>query len=220
MKADPYFIVLFCPIFDIVMFCTFRVMDMWTLHGVCVQLVCNIHVDAVLRSVFMFVFQYFMKLLDVLVFSCLVIAGIMYLMFDEYETRMDHFRHLNELAFLIINMWSANYVSIHLSISVFICMSVVYPCVYISVDLYVSVISLYPLYIYWYYFKTALKYAYISHRLEESLRPVKLRRVVLGYDCRDNWTEFRFDLSLNYRLPGVIANYSENKPTLVSFGVI
>lgn len=49
------------------------------------------------------------------------------------------------------------------------------------------------------------------------MRPVKLRRVVLGYDCRESWTEFRFDLALNYRLPGVIANYSENKPTLVSF---
>uniref|UniRef100_A0A0N7ZA09 DNA 3'-5' helicase n=2 Tax=Scylla olivacea TaxID=85551 RepID=A0A0N7ZA09_SCYOL len=55
----------------------------------------------------------------------------------------------------------------------------------------------------------------VFHKLEESLRPVKLQRVVLGYDCRDNWTEFRFDLSLNYRLSGVITNYSENKPTLV-----
>ncbi|XP_050717948.1 uncharacterized protein LOC126999409 [Eriocheir sinensis] len=55
----------------------------------------------------------------------------------------------------------------------------------------------------------------VYHKLEESLRPVKLRRVVLGYDCRESWTEFRFDLALNYRLPGVIANYSDNKPTLV-----
>ena len=55
----------------------------------------------------------------------------------------------------------------------------------------------------------------LCYRLEESLRPVKLRRIVLGYDCRDNWTEFRFDLSLNYRLSSVITNYSDNKPTLV-----
>ncbi|XP_071524400.1 uncharacterized protein [Panulirus ornatus] len=55
----------------------------------------------------------------------------------------------------------------------------------------------------------------VSHRLEESLRPVSLRRVVLGYDCRESWTEFRFDISLTYRLPSVIATYSNNKPTLV-----
>ncbi|XP_047479905.1 probable ATP-dependent DNA helicase HFM1 [Penaeus chinensis] len=55
----------------------------------------------------------------------------------------------------------------------------------------------------------------VTHRLEESLRPVKLRRVVLGYDCLESWSEFRFDLSLTYALATVIATYSENKPTLV-----
>ncbi|XP_037800665.1 probable ATP-dependent DNA helicase HFM1 [Penaeus monodon] len=55
----------------------------------------------------------------------------------------------------------------------------------------------------------------VTHKLEESLRPVKLRRVVLGYDCPESWSEFRFDLSLTYALASVIATYSENKPTLV-----
>ncbi|KAK4325049.1 hypothetical protein Pmani_004359 [Petrolisthes manimaculis] len=55
----------------------------------------------------------------------------------------------------------------------------------------------------------------VSHKLGENLRPVKLRRVVMGYNCRDSWSEFRFDLSLNYKLASVIATYSDNKPTLV-----
>ncbi|KAK7086950.1 ATP-dependent DNA helicase MER3 [Halocaridina rubra] len=55
----------------------------------------------------------------------------------------------------------------------------------------------------------------VARKLEETLRPVKLRRVVLGYDCRENWSEFRFEISLNYKLPSVIATYSSNKPTLV-----
>ncbi|CAL4081527.1 unnamed protein product, partial [Meganyctiphanes norvegica] len=52
-------------------------------------------------------------------------------------------------------------------------------------------------------------------KLDESLRPVKLRRVVLSYPCQEIWSEFRFEISLNYRLPSVIATYSEGKPTLV-----
>ncbi|XP_042885950.1 probable ATP-dependent DNA helicase HFM1 [Penaeus japonicus] len=55
----------------------------------------------------------------------------------------------------------------------------------------------------------------VTHKLEESLRPVKLRRVVLGYDCPESWSEFRFDLSLTYALATVVATHSENKPTLV-----
>ena len=50
-------------------------------------------------------------------------------------------------------------------------------------------------------------------RIDESHRPVRLRRVVLGY--HDANSEFKFDLSLNYRLSGVIQCYSDQKPTLV-----
>ncbi len=50
-------------------------------------------------------------------------------------------------------------------------------------------------------------------RIDESHRPVRLRRVVLGYP--DASTEFKFDLSLNYRISSAIQCYSEQKPTLV-----
>ena len=52
-------------------------------------------------------------------------------------------------------------------------------------------------------------------RMDDSCRPVKLRKVVLSYPCSDNMSEFRFDLMLSYRLANVILNYSELKPTLV-----
>lgn len=42
---------------------------------------------------------------------------------------------------------------------------------------------------------------------------MRLRRVVLGY--QDASSDFKFDLSLNYRLSGVIHCYSDQKPTLV-----
>ena len=51
--------------------------------------------------------------------------------------------------------------------------------------------------------------------MDDSYRPVKLRKVVIGYSCNENTTNFKFDLSLNYKLSGIIHTYSENKPTLV-----
>ncbi|XP_022085821.1 probable ATP-dependent DNA helicase HFM1 [Acanthaster planci] len=55
----------------------------------------------------------------------------------------------------------------------------------------------------------------VYHRIDECHRPVKLRKVVLSYPCSERQSEFRFDLSLNYRLSGVIHTYSDQKPTLV-----
>ncbi|XP_068236442.1 probable ATP-dependent DNA helicase HFM1 [Palaemon carinicauda] len=55
----------------------------------------------------------------------------------------------------------------------------------------------------------------LFHTLEERLRPVKLQRIVLCYDCHESWSDFRFEISLNYKLPSVIATYSNNKPTLI-----
>jgi len=52
-------------------------------------------------------------------------------------------------------------------------------------------------------------------RMDDSCRPVKLRKVVLGYPCSDAMSEFRFDLMLSYRLANVVLTYSELKPTLV-----
>ncbi|KAI4874988.1 hypothetical protein NFI96_017657 [Prochilodus magdalenae] len=51
--------------------------------------------------------------------------------------------------------------------------------------------------------------------MDESHRPVKLRKVVLGFPCGNNQNEFRFDLSLSYKMAGIIQTYSDQKPTLV-----
>ncbi|XP_070123403.1 probable ATP-dependent DNA helicase HFM1 [Equus caballus] len=52
-------------------------------------------------------------------------------------------------------------------------------------------------------------------KMDERHRPVKLRKVVLGFPCTSNQTEFKFDLSLNYKISTVIQTYSDQKPTLV-----
>ncbi|XP_070701535.1 probable ATP-dependent DNA helicase HFM1 [Pempheris klunzingeri] len=51
--------------------------------------------------------------------------------------------------------------------------------------------------------------------IDESHRPVKLRKVVLGFPCSPNQTEFKFDLSLNYKMANIIQTYSDQKPALV-----
>ncbi|XP_023576115.1 probable ATP-dependent DNA helicase HFM1 isoform X2 [Octodon degus] len=52
-------------------------------------------------------------------------------------------------------------------------------------------------------------------KMDESHRPVKLQKVVLGFPCSSNQTEFKFDLTLNYKVASVIQTYSDQKPTLV-----
>ncbi|XP_059584027.1 probable ATP-dependent DNA helicase HFM1 isoform X3 [Alligator mississippiensis] len=52
-------------------------------------------------------------------------------------------------------------------------------------------------------------------KIDENFRPVKLRKVVLGFPCSGNQTEFKFDLTLNYKIASVIQTYSEQKPALV-----
>ncbi|KAM7326644.1 hypothetical protein ACRRTK_015122 [Alexandromys fortis] len=52
-------------------------------------------------------------------------------------------------------------------------------------------------------------------RMDESHRPVKLQKVVLGFPCGSSQTEFKFDLALNYKVYSVIRTYSDQKPTLV-----
>ncbi|NXG69577.1 HFM1 helicase, partial [Baryphthengus martii] len=52
-------------------------------------------------------------------------------------------------------------------------------------------------------------------KIDEDQRPVKLRKIVLGFPCSDNQTEFRFDLTLNYKIASIIQTYSEQKPALV-----
>ncbi len=53
------------------------------------------------------------------------------------------------------------------------------------------------------------------YSIDESHRPVQLRRIVLSYPHSS--TDFKFDLSLNYKLSGVVQCYSDNKPTLVVY---
>uniref|UniRef100_T1IQ78 DNA 3'-5' helicase n=1 Tax=Strigamia maritima TaxID=126957 RepID=T1IQ78_STRMM len=55
----------------------------------------------------------------------------------------------------------------------------------------------------------------ISVKVGDEMRPVKLKKVVLSYPCSENWTQFRFDMSLNYKISNVIQKHSEGKPTLV-----
>ncbi|XP_060753854.1 probable ATP-dependent DNA helicase HFM1 [Neoarius graeffei] len=52
-------------------------------------------------------------------------------------------------------------------------------------------------------------------KMDESHRPVKLRKVVLGFPCGNNQNEFKFDLSLNYKMASIIQTYSDQKPSLV-----
>ncbi|KAH3806662.1 hypothetical protein DPMN_134986 [Dreissena polymorpha] len=53
-------------------------------------------------------------------------------------------------------------------------------------------------------------------RLDDSVRPVRLRKVVLGYNFQETkQSMFQFDISLSYKLASVINSYSENKPSLV-----
>ena len=52
-------------------------------------------------------------------------------------------------------------------------------------------------------------------RLGDEYRPVKLQRVVHGYPFQEGSSDFRFDISLNYKLYSIIENYSHGRPTLV-----
>lgn len=56
--------------------------------------------------------------------------------------------------------------------------------------------------------------------MDESHRPVKLRKLVLGFPCSPNQTEFKFDLSLNYKMANIIQTYSDQKPALVVGGEV
>jgi ATP-dependent DNA helicase HFM1/MER3 len=55
--------------------------------------------------------------------------------------------------------------------------------------------------------------------MDESYRPVELRKVVLGFPCSLNQNDFKFDLSLNYKMANIIQTYSDQKPALVVGGV-
>jgi ATP-dependent DNA helicase HFM1/MER3 len=49
----------------------------------------------------------------------------------------------------------------------------------------------------------------------EELRPVKLKKIVYGYECRKGVSPFKFDLQITYRLKDVLMRHSDGKPSLV-----
>ena len=49
----------------------------------------------------------------------------------------------------------------------------------------------------------------------EEFRPVKIEKIVLGFQRNKNQNEFMFEKSLDFRLANLIENYSEGKPTLI-----
>lgn len=52
--------------------------------------------------------------------------------------------------------------------------------------------------------------------MDDSLRPVRLRKVVLGFPFDEQkGSDFQFDMSLSYELARIVNTYSDNKPTLV-----
>lgn len=51
--------------------------------------------------------------------------------------------------------------------------------------------------------------------INEDYRPVKLEKVVLGFPCPKQLKSFRFDINLNYKLAGVIRQFSNDKPTMI-----
>ena len=53
------------------------------------------------------------------------------------------------------------------------------------------------------------------YKLDESFRPVKLKKIVLSYNCGPSMKDFNFDLTLNYKISNVIDSYSDKKPALI-----
>ena len=51
--------------------------------------------------------------------------------------------------------------------------------------------------------------------MDESYRPVKLEKIVIGYYCSQKTSDYLFDLNLSYKLNDVIQKYSDSKPTLI-----
>lgn len=53
-------------------------------------------------------------------------------------------------------------------------------------------------------------------KFTDDTRPVKLKKIVLGYPYNVQFSPFKFDIYLNYRLKSILIQYAEGKPTLVS----
>ncbi|KAB0794088.1 hypothetical protein PPYR_13708 [Photinus pyralis] len=55
-----------------------------------------------------------------------------------------------------------------------------------------------------------------AFKFGDDMRPVKLKKVVLGYNYNPyHSSPFKFDITLNYKLQSIILQYAEGKPTLI-----
>ena len=55
----------------------------------------------------------------------------------------------------------------------------------------------------------------VFYKMNESYRPVELKKIVYGYPCPAGTLDFRFDLTLSYKLANIIQQHSNSKPTLI-----
>ena len=55
----------------------------------------------------------------------------------------------------------------------------------------------------------------VYFKFGEDLRPVKLDKIVLGFPLYKGQSEFKFEMNLSYKLPNILYEYSDNKPTLI-----
>jgi len=59
---------------------------------------------------------------------------------------------------------------------------------------------------------------FVIYRSDDDERPVKLQKIVLGYNATSGG--FKFDLDLSYKLKPLIRQYSSGRPTLVSMRLL
>ena len=55
----------------------------------------------------------------------------------------------------------------------------------------------------------------VFFKFDESIRPVQLEKVVVGYPMRDGESEFKFEMNLSYKIPQIISQHSRGAPCLV-----
>ena len=55
----------------------------------------------------------------------------------------------------------------------------------------------------------------IYFKMSEDMRPVKLKKIVMGYSRPVGISQFRFEMSMSYRLRALLFKYAEGKPTLI-----
>ncbi|KAJ9596387.1 hypothetical protein L9F63_012595, partial [Diploptera punctata] len=62
---------------------------------------------------------------------------------------------------------------------------------------------------------TSLDHPATYFKMSEDMRPVKLKKIVLGYSRPVGLSQFRFEMSMSYKLRGILFKYANGKPTLI-----